>query len=81
MTASDSVSIHSDPDKRELSVWLQNITNTSGPSGTRLWDRLEAGLVSPGSEVFALGQFLINHRPTISWYSLPVTSGNFVWVP
>ncbi|ALV07716.1 hypothetical protein DES44_1202 [Roseateles depolymerans] len=68
-------------DGRELRVWVQNFVSTSGPAGVRLWNRLTAGSVLPGAEVFALGEFLINHRPTVAWYSLPITTGNHVWVP
>lgn len=64
----------------ELCVWVQNHVSASDPSGKRLWANLVAGTVQPGSLVFALGEFAINHRPTTSWYSLPVASGNHIWV-
>lgn len=47
-------------DRNELVIWVQSLINTSGPSGTQLWDRLTSGVISVGAEVFALGEFVVN---------------------
>jgi len=66
---------------RDLLVWVQNGVSSSNPSGIKLWARLAAGAVAVGTEVFALGQFGHNSRPTQSWYSLPVVDGHDIWIP
>jgi hypothetical protein len=65
----------------DLLVWVQNGVATSGPSGASLWGRLASGTVAIGTEVFALGQFGHNSRGSRVWYSLPVVSGNDMWIP
>ncbi len=65
----------------ELVVWVQSGVQKSGPSGVNLWNRLNSKAVTVGMEVFALGQFDHEVRPTRAWYSLPVTDGRDVWIP
>ncbi|MEX3984067.1 hypothetical protein AB4Y45_34455 [Paraburkholderia sp. EG287A] len=65
----------------ELLVWVQDGVATSGPSGVSLWSRLAAKAIAIGAEVFVLGQFDHNSRGMRVWYSIPVTSGNDIWIP
>jgi hypothetical protein len=63
----------------ELLIWVQNPTAHSGASGASLWSQLVAGGVV-GRKIFAKGTFLLEQRPTVTWYSLPVITGEDVWL-
>lgn len=67
-------------DSRDLVFWVQNPVQHSNPSGKTAWARLVAGLAT-GTEIFALGCFSEEVRPTRSWYSLPVNDGHDIWIP
>jgi hypothetical protein len=73
--------VERDSEDVELWVWLQAATQNSNASGRFLWERLQAGEVAIGSDVFALGEFMRTPRRNMEWHSLAIDNGYLIWVP
>ena len=72
--------VEKNPDGRDLTVWVQDVTFQQGRAGTALQARLAALVQTPtvGLRVFALGEFIPQVRPKHCWYALPIVHPHYL---